>query len=211
MEPDEKTAAYLRGFMEPEDEPLRAARARSEENDIPAVPADTGALLRFLSRAGHAHHAVEIGTGGGYSGLWLIGGMDARGSLTTIEVDPGNQALAQQAFAEAGVADRIRSILGPALTVLPRLADGTYDLVFLDAVKAEYPEYLVHAKRLLRPGGLLIADNVLWSGRVADPSVRDEDTEGLRRFAEAVRDDAAWRGTIFTTGDGILGAVRQDA
>ncbi len=207
MEIDERTAAYLRDFQEAEDEPLRAARARSEEADIPAVPHETGALLRFLARATNAKNVVEVGSGGGYSGLWLLGGMDPRGSLTTIEIDAENQALAQRAFAEAGVSDRVRSIMGAATAVLPRLADHAYDIVFLDAVKSEYPEYLEHARRLLRPGGLLVADNVLWSGRVADPSVADEDTVGLREFNRAVHEDAAFAPLLFPTGDGVLAAV----
>ena len=92
---DEQTAAYLHRFSEPEDEVLRAARARSEEADIPAVPPETGAVLRFFARLLNARHVVEVGSGGGYSGLWLLGGMDGRGSLTTIELNPGNQSLAQ--------------------------------------------------------------------------------------------------------------------
>jgi len=204
---DERTTAYVRRFSEAEDEPLRAARARSEESDIPAVSVDTGAMLRFFARLTRARHVCEVGSGGGYSGLWLLGGMDPRGSLTTIEIDSDHQALAQQAYTEGGYSDRVRSMLGPALTVLPKLADDNYDIVFLDAVKAEYVEYLRHAKRLLRPGGLLIADNVLWHGKVTDPHVDDEDTEGIRDFNETVRDDAALRSTMLTVGDGLLAAV----
>ena len=211
MESDERTAAYLKDFLEREDEPLRAARARSEEADIPAIPHETGALLRFLARATNARVVVEVGSGGGYSGLWLLGGMDPRGSLTTIEIDPGNQGLAQQAYAEAGLTDRVRAILGAASAVLPRLADGAYDLVFLDAVKAEYPDYLEHARRLLRPGGLLVADNALWSGRVADAAVGDEDTEGVRALNETLREDEAFSPLLFPTGDGVIAAVYAPA
>jgi predicted O-methyltransferase YrrM len=207
----DKLAEYVREHLEKEDEPLRAARARSEEADIPAVGVETGALLRFLARLSRARHVVEIGSGGGYSGLWLLGGMDPRGALTTIEVDADHQALAQRAYAEAGVNDRVRAILGPALAVLPKLADGGYDIVFLDAVKSEYPEYLEHARRLLRPGGLLVADNVLWRGQVADASVSDEDTEGIRAFTAAVRDDPALSPFIFTADDGVLAAVFSPA
>jgi predicted O-methyltransferase YrrM len=206
VEMDERTATYLRGFLEREDEPLRAARARSEEADIAAIPHETGALLRFLARATAARSVVEVGSGGGYSGLWLLGGMP-RGSLTTIEVDPDHQALSQRAYAEAGLSDRVRSILGAGALVLPKLADAAYDIVFLDAVKAEYPEYLVHARRLLRPGGLLVADNVLWDGKVADGEVGDADTEGLRAFNEAVRDDDALSPLLLPTGDGVMVAV----
>lgn len=208
-ETDARTAAYWREFLEAEDEPLRAARARSEESDIPAVPAEVGALLRWLARLMRARHVVEVGSGGGYSGVWLLGGMDPRGSLTTIEIDPDNQALAQRAYAEAGVGERVRSILGAALAVLPKLADATYDIVFLDAVKSEYPDYLEHARRLLRPGGLLLADNVLWHGKTAAPEVGDEDTEGIRAFNNALADDPAFAALILPVGDGVLGAIYE--
>ena len=207
MEFDERTGAYVRRFSEAEDEPLRAARARSEEADIPAVATETGAMLRFLARTIRARHVCEVGSGGGYSGLWFLGGMDPRGSLTTIELDAEHQALAQRAYAEGRYSDRVRSMLGAALQVLPKLADDNYDIVFLDAVKSEYVEYLQHAKRLLRPGGLLIADNVLWDGKVVDDSVTDEDTDGLREFNEAVRDDRSLFSTMLTVGDGLLAAV----
>lgn len=207
MIPDARTTGYLRQFLEAEDEPLRAARARSEEADLPAVPAETGSLLRWLVRVSGAQTIAEVGTGGGYSGLWLVGAAGPKAVLTTIEVDESARQLAQRAFAEAGVADRVRSILGPALQVLGKLADATYDLVFLDAVKAEYPDYLEHARRLLRPGGLVVADNVLWSGRVADEDTDDDDTAGLRRFNQAVLDDPVLHQHVSTVGDGVLAAV----
>jgi len=206
---DERTASYLRRFTEPEDEPLRAARARSEEGDIPAVAPDTGAMLRFFARLVRARHVCEVGSGGGYSGLWLLGGMDPRGSLTTIELDAEHQALAQRAFAEARYTDKVRSMLGPALSVLPKLADGNYDIVFLDAVKSEYVDYLDHAKRLLRPGGLLLADNALWHDKVVDTKVSDPDTDGIRQFNDAVRTDDTLRGAILPVGDGLLAAVYE--
>lgn len=204
---DQRIATYLQGLAEGEDEPLRAARARSEEADIPAVPAETGAVLRFLARATAARTVVEVGSGGGYSGLWFMGGMEPKGILTTIEVDSSHQTLAQQAYAEAGVTGRVRSLLGPALQMLPKLADASYDIVFVDALKSEYPDYLEHAKRLLRPGGVLVADNVLWGGRVADPLIDDADTEGLRMFNDAVTEDPDFSGLILPIGDGILVAV----
>lgn len=207
MEIDERTAAYLRRFTEAEDEPLRAARARSEEADIPAVATDTGAMLRFFARLIRARHVCEVGSGGGYSGLWLLGGMDPRGALTTIELNAEHQTLAQRAFTEGRYSDRVRSMLGAALAVLPKLADGNYDIVFLDAVKSEYVEYLAHAKRLLRPGGLLLADNTLWHDKVADDTVSDEDTDGIRDFNERVREDRTLHATLLPLGDGLLAAV----
>jgi len=209
VELDERTAAYVRDLTEAEDEPLRAARARSEEADIAAVSPDTGALLRFCARLVRARHVAEVGSGGGYSGLWLLGGMDPRGQLTTIELDPDRQALAQRAYADAGWTARVRSMRGTALTVLPKLADANYDIVFLDGVAVEYVDYLEHARRLLRPGGLLLADGVLADGRAADPSAADEDAEGLRAFTTAVSEDPTLAPLIFTVGGGLLAAVHD--
>ena len=93
--------------------------------------------------------------------------------------------------------------------MLPKLADSAYDIVFIDAMKSEYPEYLEHAKRLLRPGGVLLADNVLWSGKVADPLVDDEDTQGLRTFNETVKDDPDLASILLPIDDGLMAAVMR--
>ena len=98
---------------------------------------------------------------------------------------------------------RVRAILGRALDVLPRLSDGGYDLVFIDAAKHEYPQYLDHALRLVQPGGVILADNVIWSGKVADPTVTDADTEGLRAFNRRIADDERLDSVILTVGDGL--------
>ena len=210
MEIDQVTAEYLDAFADPEDEALRAARALSEEEGVPAVPHLTGAWLRWLAALRPAHDVVEVGGGVGYSGLWLLSGMHPRGMLTTIESDPDRRSRAQRLLTHAGHGQRVRSILGSALTVLPKLADGSYDLVFIDAAKHEYPAYLTHAKRLLRPGGLLIADNVLWSGRIADASVRDDDTTAIRAFTTNVHDDPEFHAQILPVGDGVLVARRAE-
>jgi predicted O-methyltransferase YrrM len=204
---DQVLADYLHAFAEPEDEALRAARALSEEEDVPLVPYLVGTWLRWFAGLRPAHDVVEIGGGVGYSALWLLAGMHPRGMLTTIEIDPDRQARAQRLLNHAGHGQRVRSILGGGLAVLPKLADRSYDLVFLDALKSEYPAYLTHAKRLLRPGGLLIADNVLWQGQVMDPTVRDEDTTAMRAFTTAVRDDPALDAQILPVGDGLLVAA----
>jgi predicted O-methyltransferase YrrM len=204
---DERMARYLSDVSEPEDTALRNARVRSEQHRIAAVPPVTGAAIRFFMRLLRARHVVEVGTGAGYSGLWLLGGMEPRGTLTTIEVEAANQGLAQQSFSEARVGDRVRSMLGPALSVLPKLADDHYDAVWIDAAKSEYPHYLAHAKRLLRPDGLLLADNLLWSGRVADLQRTDEDTAGLRLYSEMVAEDPELHGALLPVGDGLGAAV----
>ena len=204
MEIDQATAEYLAAFAPPEDEALRAARALSDEEDVPAVSHVTGAWLRWLAALRPAQDVVEVGGGVGYSALWLLSGMQPRGMLTTIESDPDRRSRAQRLLTHAGHGQRVRSILGSALTVLPKLADGSYDLVFIDAVKTEYPAYLAHAKRMLRAGGLLVADNVLWGGKVADAGVRDEDTVALRTFPTSVHDDPVFDAQILPVGDGML-------
>jgi predicted O-methyltransferase YrrM len=196
-------AAYLAELTAVEDDVLRHARERAAGGGMPPVSADSGAFLRFAARWVGAQAAVEIGSGAGYSGVWIVRGLAPRGILTTIEADPAHQRLAKDSYEEAGVPSRVRAILGRALDVLPRLSDGGYDLAFLDAAKAEYPEYLEHALRLVRPGGVILADNVLWSGRVADERVTDADTEGLRTYGRRIATDERLDSVILTVGDGL--------
>jgi predicted O-methyltransferase YrrM len=196
-------AAYLSELTAVEDDALRAARERASAGGMPPVSADTGAFLRLATRWTGAQAAVEVGSGAGYSGIWIARGLTDKGILTTIEADPEHQRLAKASYEDAGIPGRVRSILGRGLEVLPRLADGGYDLAFLDAVKAEYPEYLEHALRLVRPGGVILADNVLWSGRVADPKATDPDTEGLRTYGRRIAEDARLDSVILTIGDGL--------
>jgi predicted O-methyltransferase YrrM len=196
-------AAYLAELTVVEDDVLLHARDRAAAGGMPPVSADSGAFLRLAAGWVGAQAAVEIGSGAGYSGVWIVRGLAPKGVLTTIEVDPDHQRLAKNTYEEAGFANQVRSILGRALDVLPRLTDGGYDLAFLDAVKSEYPEYLEHALRLVRPGGIVLADNVLWSGRVADPKVTDADTEGLREYARRIAGDRRLDSVILTIGDGL--------
>ena len=196
-------AGYLAELTVVEDDVLLHARDRAAAGGMPPVSADSGAFLRLAAGWVGAQAAVEIGSGAGYSGVWIVRGLAPKGVLTTIEVDPDHQRLAKNTYEEAGFANQVRSILGRALDVLPRLTDGGYDLAFLDAVKSEYPEYLEHALRLVRPGGVVLADNVLWSGRVADPKVTDADTEGLRKYARRIAGDRRLDSVILTIGDGL--------
>lgn len=209
MSRDSFTADYVQQFVDAEDEPLRAARARGEEADLPTVAPETGALLRWLVRVSGAQTLAEVGSTGGYTGLWLLGGAGPKAILTSIEADPDVRQLAQRAFGEAGLSDHVRSILGPALQVLPKLADDSYDLVALADGQPEYPDYLEHARRLLRPGGLLVAGRALYSGGVADESATDEATEGVRWFNQAVADDPTLHAHLSVVGDGVLAAVYQ--
>lgn len=193
-----------------EDAALQAARARGVELGCTPIGPGGGAALRFLAATTAARAVVEVGTGAGVSGLWLLRGMRPDGVLTTVDKDPEHQRAARQAFAEAGLATgRARLITGAALEVLPRLADGGYDLVFVDAVKTEYGDYLTEALRLLRPGGVVVFDNVLWHDKVADPAQRDPETVALRDLGRAVRDDERLVPVLLHAGDGLLAAVKR--
>lgn len=198
---------YVEGYLT-EDELLVSARARGVELGCSPIGVGGGAALRFVAATLRARAVVEVGTGAGVSGLWLLRGMAPDGVLTSIDVEPEHQRAAKQTFAEAGfAAGRYRLIMGQALDVLPRLTDGGYDMVFVDAAKSEYGRYLEQGVRLLRPGGVIAFDNVLWGGRVADPTQRDPDTSALRDVARAVRDDDRLVPVLLPLGDGLLVAA----
>jgi predicted O-methyltransferase YrrM len=203
------SVAYAESFV-PEDEVIATARDRARElGCVPIGPAG-GALLRVLAAATGAHAVAEVGTGAGVSGLYLLGGMAADGVLTTVDVEGENQRAAKEAFTEAGVAaTRYRMINGSAAEVLPRLRDGAYDLVFVDADKTTYAVYYEQAVRLLRPGGVVAFDNALWHDRVADPAQRDADTVVLRDLGKAVRDDKRLLPALLPVGDGLLVAAKR--
>ncbi|MFZ1286963.1 MAG: O-methyltransferase, partial [Candidatus Phosphoribacter sp.] len=159
---------------------------------------------------GAARAVVEVGTGAGVSGLWLLAGMPPDGVLTTIDVEAEHQRAAREAFADAGIAhQRTRVILGRALDVLARMTDAAYDLAFIDGDKDEYPAYVHEARRLLRPGGVLAIDNMLWHGQVADPAARDERTRILRDLGKALRDSEEFTTVMLPVGDGLLVAVKR--
>jgi predicted O-methyltransferase YrrM len=168
-----------------------------------------GAALRFLASLTEARNVVEIGTGTGVSGLWLLRGMRADGVLTTVDTEAEHQRLARTTFTEAGIpSQRVRLINGSALDVLPRLTDGHYDLVFCDGDKREYSDYLAEALRLLRPGGLLAFDNALWHDRVADPAQRDPQTVAIRELGRTVRESEELVPLLIPMSDGLLVARR---
>jgi predicted O-methyltransferase YrrM len=197
---------HAEGYLA-EDDALLAARAASAERGLVAVGPGAGAGLRFLAATIGARTVVEVGTGAGVSGLWLLRGMAADGTLTSIDVDPEPQRAARRAFTDAGYGpSRLRLINGLGLEVLPRLTDGGYDLVFVDAQPAEAPRYLDEAVRLLRPGGLVVVGGVLA------PEVVDghpgAGPEGLREVARRVREDDGLVPVVLPLGDGLLAAVR---
>lgn len=169
------------------------------------IGAGGGAVLRFLASLLDARAVVEVGTGTGVSGLWLLRGMRHDGVLTSVDLEPEHQRLAKQSFADGDISSqRTRLIAGVALDVLPRLTDGAYDLVFCDGDKKEYGEYLDEALRLLRRGGVVAFDNALWHDRVADPAQRDPETVAVRELGKRVAEDEALLPMLLPVGDGLL-------
>jgi predicted O-methyltransferase YrrM len=211
----ERTLAYIDEFL-PEDDALLAARQNAAEvgGALPVRPA-TGAALRFLAEATGARAVVEIGTGCGTSGIWLLRGMRPGGVLTSVDAEPEHQRLARAAFVAAGFASsRYRLISGQALEVLPRLADGAYDLVFCDADPQEYPDYLVAALRLLRSGGIVVFDGALPADRAADSLLGDPvpvqpEVAAVVEVREQVRTAERLVPLLLPIGNGLLLAVKQ--
>lgn len=192
----------------PEDEPLLAARANAADlgGTEPVLPA-VGAALRFLACAVGARTAVEIGTGCGSSGIWLLRGMRPGSTLTSVDTEPEYQRMARKAFTQAGFAqNQCRLILGRALDVLPRLSDGAYDMVFCDADPRDYPDYLTAALRLLRTGGIVAFNNALLA---APPG--DDDLDGSASYDAASSDPGSSDAASFDGGALDLGGqVRAD-
>ncbi len=193
-----------------EDTTLADARARAEELGCVPIEPGGGAALRLLAAAIGAKSVVEVGTGSGVSGVWLLRGMRPDGVLTSVDIEAENQRHAREVFSAAGIAPgRTRLITGRARDVLPRLADGAYDLMHIDGAKDEYPDYVEEAARLLRPGGIMAIDNSLWHDKVADPAQRDPDTIAIRGVVNGIREDERWISSLLPVGDGLLVAVRR--
>jgi predicted O-methyltransferase YrrM len=204
----QKVAAWSHAeeFVAPS-EHVEQARLRGEELGARPVGNGVGATLQFLAAATGAKAVMEVGTGAGASGLWLLGGMPADGVLTTIDLDTEHQRAAREAFAAAGIAhQRTRVIAGRALDVLPRMTDAAYDLVVVDADRQEYPEYVEQAGRLLRPGGTLV---LTWSDDESDPAKRDPETRTLREVGRTLRDQDRFTVALLPVSEGLLVAVKS--
>ncbi len=187
-----------------EDEALFEARAAAAELGCEPVAPGAGATLRFLAAALRARSVVEIGTGTGVSGLWLLRGMAPDGVLTSIDAEPECQRSARAVFlAEGFPSVRFRLINGMAMDVLPRLADDAYDLVFVDAAIAEYPRCLDEAVRLLRPGGVVALTGAPADGQV-DRTRTDQEAHALREVLRISREDDHLVSLLLPMGEGLL-------
>lgn len=187
-----------------EPEPIARARATSHELGIEPIDPAIGAQIALLAAASDALNLVELGTGAGVSGLWLLRGA-SRGILTTIDVEAEHVHAARAAFAEAKIPPaRARLITGRAAEVLPRMNESAYDIVLVDADPARVLEDVEHALRLVRVGGTVLVPRALQGTRVADPVARDDATTAFRELIQATRESQAVLAALSIVGDGLL-------
>ena len=192
-------------------------RLRAETKSLPMgmmqIGADQGALLRLLVRTVDARRAVEIGTFTGYSALVVAAALPADGKLVCCDISDEWTRIGKRYWEEAGVAARIDLRLGPALKTLDALlrehGAGSFDFAFIDADKSNYDGYYESCLKLIRVGGLILLDNMLWSGKVAQPDVHDPDTDALRALNAKIRDDARVDSCLLTVGDGVMVARKR--
>ena len=192
-------------------------RLREETARLPMagmqIGADQGALLSLLVRAIGARRALEIGTFTGYSALCVATALPADGKLIACDVSEEWTGIARRYWTEAGVAARIDLRIKPALETLRELLregdGGTFDFAFIDADKSSYDAYYEACLELMRPGGLIALDNMLWSGKVADPAENDADTAALRALNAKIRDDPRVESCLLTVGDGVMLARKR--
>ncbi|MGE2815595.1 O-methyltransferase [Mycobacterium heidelbergense] len=205
----EALSAHAEGSIS-EDAILAGARERAMDIGAGAVTPAVGALLSLLAKLSGGKAVAEVGTGAGVSGLWLLSGMSDDGVLTTIDIEPEYVRLAKQAFAEAGIGpSRTRLISGRAQEVLTRLADQSYDLVFVDADPIDQPDYVVEGVRLLRSGGVIVVHRAGLGGRAGDPAARDAEVVAVREAARLIAEDERLTPALVPLGDGVLAAVRD--
>lgn len=198
-----------------EDEALRASVGAAEEAGLPAIQVSPpqGKLLQLLVRLVGAKKVLEFGTLGGYSAILMARALPEDGRLITLEAKPEYAEVARRSIEEAGVGERVEVRVGPALEALPSLEEaGTFDFVFIDADKVNTPNYFTWALDHLRPGGLIVADNVVRDGTLADATAADEATKAQRRLHEMLAsEDRVSATTIQTVGvkgyDGFLIAL----
>jgi predicted O-methyltransferase YrrM len=206
MSQDQWTAVdqYADGLLLPPDPVLDAARQAAADAGLPPIsvsPAQ-GQLLHLLARGAGARRILEIGTLGGYSTIWLARALPPGGRLISLEAEARHAEVARANLARAGLAGVAEVRVGRAQDTLPRLhaaGEGPFDLIFIDADKPGYPGYLDWSVRLSRPGTMIVADNVVRDGAVADPGRRDADVLGVRRFIERLAAEPRVSGTVVQT------------
>jgi predicted O-methyltransferase YrrM len=203
---------YLSGLNRAHDGVLDDIARSGAHDDLPLVDAEVGALLRVLATAVRARRILEIGTCIGYSGIWLAGALPDDGMLITMEKDPARAAIAKTNFERAGLADRVSVMVGDAQLKIVKVA-GPFDLIFQDGAKPLYVPLLDPLVQLLRPGGLLVTDNVLWDGEVVPgylptPQRNAEDTRAIADYNERINTHPQLLTSIVPLRDGVAISVR---
>ena len=205
-------SAYLDPLFAPEDPALLALREAADRSGLPptAIAPGTGRLLQVLLESVGARRVLEVGTLGGYSATWIARALPAEGGrLVTVEIEPRYAEFARRQLVFAGVADRVDVVVGRALDVLPAYDGERFDALFLDADPEPLPTYFEWGLRLLRPGGLLLADNALRGGRVLDARASDAATTAVREFHRRLAADPRVSATVVPTPDGlVVGRIR---
>ncbi len=201
-------ADYIRTHSDPLDDLLLDLAAETEARFADRAGMSTafevGMFLTTLAQLMGARRAIEVGTFTGHSAICLARGLGADGELLCCDVSDEWTGVARKYWDRAGLSDRIELRLGPAADTLAALpADASYDLAFIDADKPSYLQYVDLLHGLLRPGGLIAVDNVLWGARVLDESVDDDNTVAIRRFNDAVVADDRWECQLLPLGDGL--------
>jgi caffeoyl-CoA O-methyltransferase len=181
---------------------------------IPIVDPQTGAMLHTMVRAAGARRVLEIGTAIGYSALWIATALPADGQLITLERDAARAAAAREHFARAGVAERVAVMVGDAARSLHKIA-GPFDVIFQDGDKAQYEPMLDRLTELLRPAGMLVTDNILWSGEVVpgfvdSPQKNPEDTKAIASYNQRLASHAHLDTTLLSIGDGVAISIKLD-
>ena len=168
---------------------------------------DVGRLLAVLVRVTGGRRVLEVGTFVGISAAWIAGGLAPGGRLDTLEIDDATADIAERNLAQAGMADRVRVHRGQALATLAQFAPDTYDLAYIDADKPNYPAYIEACIGLVRPGGVIVADNLFLSGRAAEPDSTDDGAMAMRAAADGAGSDQRLATAALSIGDGVLVAT----
>lgn len=197
---------YVQAHTEPESDLLaRLARETEARVLLPRMLSGhvQGRILAMFSRMMKPSRILEIGTFTGYSGLCLAEGLPSHGELISIDINEELEDMVRRYWDEAPQASQMKQLIGNAMQIIPSLP-GNFDLVFIDADKLNYQNYYNMIIDRVPPGGFIIADNVLWSGKVADPAVQDKDTKAIRAFNDFLHEDKRVENTLLAVRDGLL-------
>lgn len=208
---DDRLADYITKLFVPQDAALQRALIESPQRGLPtiSISPEEGRFLQFLVRACGAKKALEIGTLGGFSGIWIARGLLPEGKLITLERNPEHAKVAQDHFEAAGLKDKVEIRLGDAHETLSALtAEGPFDFIFIDAEKSGYEDYYEWAMANLRAGGVIAAHNAFRHGAVADEADTQADNVVMRKFNERVAADPRGISTIYPAGDGTVVVVK---